>query len=465
VFAPIPNKWSWHTLTNIVWIDQPVGSGFSQGTVTARNEQDVAKQFMGFWKNFVTTFALQGYSIYVTGSSYSGMYCPYIASAMLDANDKQFFNVSGMQIFDGVFGDSALQEDVPAVTFINKFERNLALNDSTKVGLQSAADKCGYTDYMKKFLVFPPAGRQPALLPGQTPDGKYTNGCSVFTDVFLAASESNPCFSVYEVADGCPVVYDPLGFSSGTNFNPAGAGPVFFNRPDVKRAINAPVDKEWEFCATNPVFINGVDESLAAGPGPQPVLPNVIEKTQNVIIGHGSQDMVLIADGTLLAIQNMTWGGMMGFQQTPSAPLYVPYHDNQVVESMAGAGILGTVHSERGLTYFGVASAGHFLAMDAPAVAYRSLEVLLGRVQSFQATVPFTTDVNRTAQSTQPMGKGIVVEGFFADLASTGAQRVLASTGDGAQAVAATNNAVVVGGVSMSLLVGMVATIAVTMMV
>lgn len=95
VFKPIQNKWSWHRLTNMVWVDQPIGSGFSQGTVTARNEFDVAQQFMGFWKNFVNLFAMQGYKIYITGSSYSGMYCPYIASAMLDANDSQFFNVTG----------------------------------------------------------------------------------------------------------------------------------------------------------------------------------------------------------------------------------------------------------------------------------------------------------------------------------------------------------------------------------
>lgn len=60
---------SWHRLTNMVWVDQPIGSGFSQGTVTARNEQDVAQQFMGFWKNFVNTFALQGYKIYITGKA------------------------------------------------------------------------------------------------------------------------------------------------------------------------------------------------------------------------------------------------------------------------------------------------------------------------------------------------------------------------------------------------------------
>lgn len=79
----------------MIWIDQPIGSGFSQGEVTAKNEYDVAKQFLGFWKNVVKTFSLQGYKIYVTGSSYSGMYCPYVASAMLDTNDTQSFNVAG----------------------------------------------------------------------------------------------------------------------------------------------------------------------------------------------------------------------------------------------------------------------------------------------------------------------------------------------------------------------------------
>ena len=62
-FQPIQNKWSWHRLTNVVWVDQPVGTGFSQGVPIATREEDVAKQFLGWWKNFVNTFALQGLSL------------------------------------------------------------------------------------------------------------------------------------------------------------------------------------------------------------------------------------------------------------------------------------------------------------------------------------------------------------------------------------------------------------------
>jgi len=39
--------------------------------VTATSEEDVAAQFMGFWKNFVDTFGMQGYKVYIAGESYA----------------------------------------------------------------------------------------------------------------------------------------------------------------------------------------------------------------------------------------------------------------------------------------------------------------------------------------------------------------------------------------------------------
>lgn len=70
-YAPVKNPYGWNTLTNIVWIDQPVGTGFSQGTPNATNEIDVAAQFLPFWKNFVDTFDLHGRDVYITGESYA----------------------------------------------------------------------------------------------------------------------------------------------------------------------------------------------------------------------------------------------------------------------------------------------------------------------------------------------------------------------------------------------------------
>src|SRR6202012_2389442 len=84
-FAPVRNPWAWANLTNIVYIDQPVGSGFSVGNASIANEADLAQQFLGFWDNFADTFGLQGWKTYVTGESYAGQYVPYITSAMLQS--------------------------------------------------------------------------------------------------------------------------------------------------------------------------------------------------------------------------------------------------------------------------------------------------------------------------------------------------------------------------------------------
>jgi carboxypeptidase D len=59
------------------------------------------------------------------------------------------------------------------------------------------------------------------------------------------------------------------------------------------------------------------------------VLPQVIEATNRVLISHGAYDGNLIANGTLLAIQNMTWNGQLGFQRAPTAGKDVSFQDQQ----------------------------------------------------------------------------------------------------------------------------------------
>ena len=64
----------------MAWVDQPVGTGFSQGQIRAKNEVDISKDFVGFFKNFQQLFGIKEYKVYVTGASYAGRYVPYIAA-------------------------------------------------------------------------------------------------------------------------------------------------------------------------------------------------------------------------------------------------------------------------------------------------------------------------------------------------------------------------------------------------
>jgi len=56
----------------VLWVEQPVGTGFSQGVPNARNEEDVAAQLVGFFQQFLEVFSeLKGKKFYLTGESVS----------------------------------------------------------------------------------------------------------------------------------------------------------------------------------------------------------------------------------------------------------------------------------------------------------------------------------------------------------------------------------------------------------
>ena len=117
MYAPEINDYSWVNLTNMLWVEQPVGTGFSTGKVTATSQEDIAGDFVKFFKNFEVcplidcgnwrsnpltaakkTFGIKDHKIYVTGESYAGRYVPYIANAMLDEDDTTYFDVGGKSL-------------------------------------------------------------------------------------------------------------------------------------------------------------------------------------------------------------------------------------------------------------------------------------------------------------------------------------------------------------------------------
>lgn len=64
---PVPNSYSWSNLTNVLWVEQPVGVGYSQGVPNITNEVELGLQFIGFYKQFVDAFQVHGRKVYLTG--------------------------------------------------------------------------------------------------------------------------------------------------------------------------------------------------------------------------------------------------------------------------------------------------------------------------------------------------------------------------------------------------------------
>ncbi|KAF2125792.1 carboxypeptidase cpdS precursor [Dothidotthia symphoricarpi CBS 119687] len=375
---PVPNDWTWKNLTNMVWVEQPVGTGFTQGTPTATSQEEVAEQFLGFFKNFVDTFGLKNRKVYITGESYAGRYVPYIADAMLSKNDTEYYNAKGIMFYDPSVAEDALLEDIPAAGFLDKWAGLFNLNESFTEDIHKRAAECGYTDYMETYLTFPPPGKFP------TPENNASvAGCAIWGDIFDAVLLTNPCFDVYAVATTCPLLWDPLGFPGSFDYVVAGTE-IYFNRTAVQKAINAPI-QPWAECS------GGVLDKDTSPQSSWEVIPRVIEKLDRTIIVHGELDYILLFNGTLMAIQNMTWGGLQGFQTAPSDKFYVPYHDDLSLTSLSAKGEMGITHTERKLTWVQQALSGHMVPQYQPSSAYRQLEFLLGRIESLTSKVPFTT--------------------------------------------------------------------------
>ena len=154
--APVKNPYSWHKLTNMIWIEQPVGTGFSLGTPSARDEIELATQFRGFWKNFIDTFdQLKGAKTYFTGESYAGAYVPYIANSFLLQNDTKYYNLKGISINDPVIGDDNLQFSITDVPFNTYWANLLHHSDETISKINQLYESSGTGKLHKKVVHFP----------------------------------------------------------------------------------------------------------------------------------------------------------------------------------------------------------------------------------------------------------------------------------------------------------------------
>lgn len=270
------------------------------------------------------------------------------------------------------------------------------LNDSTVATLNEKAEACGYNAFMDLALTFPPSGQFPS--PTSFAAGNVSlDDCDVWDDIALAALYVNPCFNFYHITDFCPFPWDQLGFPS------LGWGPNnYFNRTDVQDALNVYPYVDYSICGESNL---GLEGSL---PSSFTVLGGVVERTNNVIVGSGNLDFLIMTNGTLATLNNMTWNGAQGFSSSPFADkFYVPYNPTigpAIEESftqenipaisvgyVGGGGYYGTTHTERGLTFVAVDLAGHEIPQYVPGAAYRQLEFLLGRIDSMTEIGDFTT--------------------------------------------------------------------------
>lgn len=106
----IPNPGSWNRIFGLLFLDNPIGTGFSIASnpeEIPRDQTSVAKHLFAAITKFIQLNpAFKDRPIYITGESYAGKYVPAIGHYILQRNSRlnasQRMNLAGMAIGDGL---------------------------------------------------------------------------------------------------------------------------------------------------------------------------------------------------------------------------------------------------------------------------------------------------------------------------------------------------------------------------
>ncbi|KAH9945200.1 alpha/beta-hydrolase [Epithele typhae] len=413
----VHNNFSWNTLADTIWIDQPVGTGFSTSDSTGYipDEDQMGEDFIGFLSNLVKIFpSLASRPLFLTGESYAGTYIPYITKHIFQTSNPPV-NLRKIAIGDGSLGSQALVEHVPVLNVIETYPALIGYDEDVFNFFREQTHLCGFDlnfTYPQEGGHFPtldlvrptaesalaksvetrtrilrraaalekrdlvrPAAQEAARaqwkrdLSGRangTIDPFY--GCFLLDELEDYALNftfpwSNGGFDVYDVPDG-------------TNPEPFKNASAFFNSAAGRAALHAPTSKDW---LRNFNYPFGSTHNHSAGnqygdPSVEPVAflsalaANASAANVSIVFYSGNDDSLVQHRGTEAVIQNTTFGGAQGFARAPATPWF----------DDAGA-FAGVVHQERGLAYVLFQGAGHLVPMWRPAQALVFLrEFVLG---------------------------------------------------------------------------------------
>ena len=147
---------SWTRVANILFVDQPIGTGYSFSKNISdipTNQTEVARQFYIFiQKFFLEHKELLNNNFYMTGESYAGKFIPHISKYILDMNQKiktggeknfSTINLKKILIGNGLFDPSIQRESrrdfVMGINMLSENDDDIHLKYlSSKCGLEIA---------------------------------------------------------------------------------------------------------------------------------------------------------------------------------------------------------------------------------------------------------------------------------------------------------------------------------------
>ncbi|XP_074603288.1 putative serine carboxypeptidase CPVL [Brevipalpus obovatus] len=323
-------KYSWTNMFSMIYIDQPVGTGFSftdsqEGYVT--DMQGVADDLYEFMQQFYQMFPEQkANDLWITGESYGGRYVPSMAYKLHQERASSNINFKGVAIGDG-YVDGVIQNNYADLLYqIGMFdERQRKMGAKYERLVEKLAKEEKWQECHDTLDV-------------------YLGGDRINATFFSNSTGSKNYFNFLKVTDNNDPFTDYLA------------------RDDVRQAINVGnhtmSDGEQVYNHLMQDFCKSV----------KPWLEELINAEYEVLLFNGQLDIIVAPVLTEKLIDAMQWSGKAVFKNTPKKIWRLDDEPNDVA---------GYVTSYQNFHFAVVRKAGHMVPGDQPKWAYDLIQKLV----------------------------------------------------------------------------------------
>ena len=331
---PVPNAASWNQRANLVFIDQPFGTGFSyaddpKALVTSMPQMARALRLalvdLGTAEPDLAGYASGRRAVWLTGESYAGKYIPFLATEIMQHADALAgaLQAGGLAIGDGWVDPEAIVATYPEFAYAH--------------GLVGAAQRDAMAANVTRFK---------AALDG----GQF----AAATDIEHAIEhfvEAAAGVHAYDVRHLGPYDFSALG--------------TYLARADVKAALGVGT-RSWQL--KSPAVSAALHDDVAK-PASQLVAPLLDTHGLRVLLYNGEHDMDCNIVGTLAWLGALEWSGAADLKRAPRK-LWAP-------PNAESGGVAGYATTAGNLTQLTLVGAGHMVPMNAPRTAVAMLNQLL----------------------------------------------------------------------------------------
>ncbi|WOL08444.1 hypothetical protein Cni_G17197 [Canna indica] len=326
------NDYGWDKVSNIIFVDQPTGTGFSYSTDIRDlryGEKGVSDDLYDFLQAFFKEHShFLKNDFYITGESYAGHYIPAAAERIYRGNKEKEglqLNLKGFAIGNGLT-DPAIQYGAYA-------------DYALEMGIISQRAHTSITKiYPLCELGIKLCGSSGVI----SCAASYVVCNSIFTSILLLAGNIN----YYDIRKECEgsLCYD---FSNMEKF---------LNQDSVRNALGVGNRK---FVSCSPLVYEAMVtdwmKNFEVG------IPALLEDGIQLLIYAGEYDLICNWLGNVRWVNSMEWSGSQLFNEAPLAPFTVDSKE---------AGVLKTSGP---LSFLKMLDAGHMVPMDQPKAALEML--------------------------------------------------------------------------------------------